>query len=202
MNNPSKMPLVVDESMDTLLQSLEIELRIYDPGMIQFLQPGITLEELERAEAILGQAIHPEMRALYRWHNGLANDKELFFGHGFSPLENAIQMNQEFTRYYQEKGLSFFMAHEKNWLILFPDGAGDGYYYDPKRSYETGGIFYNFRESDYYRYFPSIKNLVKAIIESYQGGVYPQDPKPNLNIEKQIMIEEKIMNKYGVEVVK
>ena len=194
VNNTSRMPLVVNESMDTLLQSLESELEKHRPDIVHSLQPGITLEELKQAEETLGQPIHPEMQALYRWHNGLTTDKELFPGHGFWPLKNAIQTNQELTMQYQEKGVSFLMAHEKNWLILFPDGAGDGYYYDPKRSYETGGIFYNFREVGYYRYFPSVKNLIRAIVECYQNGAYPQDADTNFEIEEQIM------NKYGIEI--
>ena len=129
------------------------------------------------------------MQELYRWHNGLANNKELFPGHGFWSLENAIQTNQEFRK----KGLYFLLPNEKYWLILFPDSAGDGYYYDPQSNYETGGIFYNFREAGYYRFFPSIKNLLKAIIECYQNDVYPQ------NANAKFDIEEQIMNKYGVE---
>jgi hypothetical protein len=79
-------------------------------------------------------------------------------------------------------------------LSLFPDVAGDGYYYDPNKNYATGGIFYNFREAGYYRYFPSIKNLLKAIVECYQNGAYPQDAEPDFDMEDQIM------NKYGVAV--
>ncbi|NJC97694.1 MAG: hypothetical protein C3F07_14085 [Anaerolineales bacterium] len=84
------------------------------------------------------------------------------------------------------------MAHEKNWLILFPDAEGDGYYYDPKTSYDTGGVFYNFRENSYYRYFPSIRNLLKAIIECYQNGVYPQGSIQDFELE------DTIMDKYGI----
>jgi hypothetical protein len=184
----------VNESMDTLLPSLESELEKYDPEIIQSLQPGITVEELERAEARLGQAIHPEMQAFYLWHNGLANDKELFPGHGFWSLEEAIRTNQELAVQYQEKGVSLLMAHEKNWLILFPDSAGDGYYYEPARRYETGGIFYNFREAGYYRLFPSVKNLIRAIVECYQSGAYLPGAEPDFEMEQQIM------NKYGVEI--
>jgi cell wall assembly regulator SMI1 len=191
---PASLPPVVDESMDSLLQSLESELEKHRPDVIQSLLPGITPEELEHAEALLGQAIHPEMQALYRWHNGLANGDELFPGYGFWSLENAIQTNQEFALKYQEKGVSLLMAHEKNWLTLFPDVAGDGYYYDPMRTYENGCIFYIFRESNYYRYFPSVKNLLKAIVDCYQNGVYPQGADPNFEVEEQIM------DKYGVAI--
>ena len=192
--SPSTMPRVVSESMDALLQSLESELARHRPEIIPSLNPGMTAEELEQAERTLGVAIHPEMRALYRWHNGLDDSQELFPGHGFWSLETAIQINQDFWREYEARGMGFLMAHEKNWLSLFPDAAGDGYYYDPRKEYEAGGVFYNFREAGYYRYFPSIKNLLKAIVECYQNGVYPQGAEPDFDME------DRIMNKYGIAV--
>ena len=84
------------------------------------------------------------------------------------------------------------MPQEKDWLILFPDAAGDGYYYNPQVSYEQGGVFYVFREAGYYRYFPSIKNLLKAVVECYLNGAYPQAAEPDYEME------ERIMDKYGV----
>jgi cell wall assembly regulator SMI1 len=192
--SPSTMPPVVSESMDALLLSLESEFARHRPEIIPLLKPGMTAEVLAQAESALGVAIHPEMQALYRWHNGLDDSQELFPGHGFWSLEAAIQTNQDFWKEYEAKGMGFLMAHEKHWLSLFPDVAGDGYYYDPNKNYATGGIFYNFREAGYYRYFPSIKNLLKAIVECYQNGAYPQDAEPDFDMEDQIM------NKYGVAV--
>jgi hypothetical protein len=169
---PTLMPPVVKESMDALLQSLEGELRIHRSGVLPFFQPGSSDEQLRKVEAEMGQSIHLEMQALYRWHNGLANDIELFPGHGFWSLEQALRTNRELNEQYREKGFSLLMAHEEHWLILFPDSAGDGYYYDPVQTYETGVVFYNFREAGYYRHFPSVKNLLKAIVECYQQGAY------------------------------
>ena len=187
------MPPVVSESMDELLQALETELETNVPDTFQGLQPGLNSEELKQAEAMLGQSIHPEMQALYRWHNGLANDKELFPGHGFWSLQDAIETNRELNAQYQESGTGILMQGEESWLVLFPDPAGDGYYYDPVVNYETGGIFYNFREIGYFRYFPSIKNLLKAIVECYRQGAY-QGSEPDFELEEQIM------NQYGLEV--
>ena len=188
------MPPVVPESMDALLQALEIELNKHNPEIVQLLQPGITDEELGQAETLLGQTIHLEMQALYRWHNGLREERELFPGHGFWSLQYAIHMNREVNQQYQEKGLGFLMAREEHWLVLFPDGAGDGYYYDRQRKYDTGGVFYNFREAGYYRYFPSLKNLLKALLECYQKGVYSQDSETDFEME------DKIMNRYSLVV--
>jgi hypothetical protein len=190
--HPTSMPPVVKESMDALLQSLEGELRIHRPDTLPFLQTGISNQQLEQTQASLGMSIHPEMQALYRWHNGLANDMELFPGHGFWPLEQAIRTNRELNEQYRERGFSLLMAPEEHWLILFPDGAGDGYYYDPVQTYGTGGVFYNFREARYYLNFPSVKNLLKAIVECYQQGAYLP------NGETDFEIEDRILNKYGI----
>jgi hypothetical protein len=188
----SSMPAAIDESMEALLKSLEDEVKLHRPDVVSFLQPGISDEQLRQAETSLGRPIHPEMQTLYRWHNGLANDLELFPGHGFWSLEQAIRTNRELNEQYREKGFSMLMAHEEHWLILFPDSSGDGYYYDPEQAYETGGVFYNFREAGYYRYFPSVRNLLKAIVECYQQGAYLP------NGETDFAIEDKILSKYGI----
>jgi hypothetical protein len=182
------MPPVVEESLETILISLENELAKHRPETKQSLRPGISLEELDEAQAILGQSIHPDMQAVYRWHNGLENDEELFFGYMFWDLDSAIQINLEF----QKKGLFILLPHHKDWLILYPDAAGDGYYDTPQGSYDQGGVFYVFRETGYYRYFPSVKNFLMAIVECYQIGPYPQEKEPNYELEEQIM------DKYGV----
>ena len=109
----ANMPPIVGESMESILQSLENELVQHSPETAHSLRPGITLTELEQAQANLGQSIHPEMQSLYRWHNGLMNDEELFPGYGFWDLESAIQTNQDF----QKKGFTLLLPQEKDWLF-------------------------------------------------------------------------------------
>lgn len=188
-----KMPPVVNESLDDILTSLQIELEKYDPEIAKALQPGISPEELEKAEADLGRPLHPEIQALYRWHDGLAHGRELIPGHEFWSLEEAIRTNHELAAAYREHGVSALMAHEAGWLTLFPDPAGDGYYYDPTQSYPDGGVFYNFRESGYYLYFPSIRNLLAAVVECYRTGAYKYGEMLNFELELGIL------RKYGVE---
>jgi hypothetical protein len=131
---------------------------------------------------------------LYLWHNGFTNDTELFPGHTFWSLEEAIQTNKDLAAAYKKSGTSALMADEASWLILFPDGAGDGYYYDPQYDYSAGGVFYNFRETGDYMRFPSIKNLLMAIVECYEAGVYTGDSV--LDFE----VEHRTMQKYGMDV--
>ena len=189
----SEMPAVIEEDMDEIMHEFETEAIKNQPSIEASLRPGINDEKLMEAETALGAPLHPEMRTFYRWHDGLAGGLQLFPGYEFYSLEEAIQTNEELNQAYKEKGMQFFMAHEASWLILFPDPAGDGYYYDYKQDYARGGVFFNFRESAYYLYFPSIKNLLAALTECYRQGAYQGVETLDFDLEL------KIMRKYGQE---
>lgn len=192
------MPPVVDETMPELLEELDAAITEQNPDLFNSLRPGISVKELAQAEMDLGLPIHPDLQALYRWHNGLEDDRELFPGHGFSPLEGAVRLNNEI----RQPPWSFLLASERNWLVLFPDPAGDGYYYDPSRTYSTGGVFYTFREDNYVRFFPSLKNLLKAVVEMYAEGLLPYELQPEgFDISAQIAREEEILERYGFEIL-
>lgn len=193
------MPPAVPESMQDLLAALEKTINSHHPDLIHSLRPGISEDELAQAEARLGYPIHPDLAALYRWHNGLEDDRELFPGHSFFSLQGAVRLNDDI----QEFPYNLLLSSEKNWLVLFPDPAGDGYYYDPSRTYSAGGVFYTFRENNYFRYFPSLKNLLKAVIEMYEEGLLPYELQPDaFDISAQIAREEAILERYGREVVR
>ena len=188
LNRNPLMPAVVNTDLNTLLQNFEAEVLAAQPEVAGLLQPGVTDAELDQAEAALGIPLHPEMRALYRWHNGMKEHSlYLFPGYDFYSLEEALRLRSDSNAYFKEKGMELFMAHEFNWLILFPDPAGDGYYYDYKKDYERGGIFFVFRESGYYIHFPSIKNLLAGLIECYQQGAYQGSETVDFKLEQQIM---------------
>jgi cell wall assembly regulator SMI1 len=177
--------------METILPALEAELNKDNPKIGDVLLPGLTLQELEEAESMLGMQLQPEMRQLYQWHNGAVQGIEIFPGYAFYSLQEAISLNKDLAREYKDRGLWLLMAHEANWLTLFPDNAGDGYYYDPSRDYALGGVFFNFREAGYSILFPSIRNLLQAIVDCYQQGVYRNGE--TLDFTR----EQKILETYG-----
>jgi hypothetical protein len=49
------------------------------------------------------------------------------------------------------------------------DGAGDGYFYDPKRSDSEGAFFRYFAEMSYYLWFPSLRNFLAGVVECYES---------------------------------
>lgn len=190
---PRTVTPMADQPIGATLAALEAELARANPEAAAALRPGISAEGLQRAERELGLALHADLRQLYLWHDGAADDVELFPGHSFVSLEAAVQENQELARQYAERGLSLMMAGERHWLSLFADPAGDGYYYDPSRPYAGGGVFYVFRETGYLIRFPSLGHLLAAVVECYRAGAYPRGGEPDFVLEQQIML------RYGVE---
>ena len=61
-----------------------------------------------------------------------------------------------------------FAGHRRSWLHVLDDGAGDGYFYDPERTDVQGAFFFHFAETGHYIWFPSLRNFLSGVIESYQ----------------------------------
>lgn len=72
----------------------------------------------------------------------------------------------------QRTAHNVFSGHRDSWLTLLPDGAGDGYFFDPQRRASDGAVFYHFLETGHYVFFPSAKNLLTGISECYETGVF------------------------------
>lgn len=180
-------PVQMDKTMDELLRELEAETLRNQPEAAALLHPGISEAALTEVEAGLETPLHPEIRALYQWHDGMDGAADLFPGYEFIPLEEAVRERQVANEEYRLRGLELFMTHEKNWLAVFMDPAGDGYFYDFKTEYSSGGVFFVFREADYRINFPSLRNLLAAIIECYRQGAYAGTQTLDFGLEVKIM---------------
>ena len=70
--------------------------------------------------------------------------------------------------WFNRAATNVFIAHRQNWIPIFVDGAGDGYFYDPGRP----AFFYNMAEVRYYLWFPSLRNFLAGTIECYASGAF------------------------------
>jgi cell wall assembly regulator SMI1 len=179
----SAMPPVVKETMDELLAKLDGVFLAKAPATAAALQPGLTDAQIDALEQQGGFVLTQEMRALYRWHNGMTAAgpgllAEFIPIHRFIPLDEAVRQRAMYQQQVSNLSLSqraahgAFAGHRDDWLGVFEDGAGDGYYYDPARRDRAGHFFYNFAEDASYEYFPSLRNFFAGVIECYETGVY------------------------------
>ena len=184
----SSMPADVEVSMDQVLARLEAALNKGAPGTLAALQPGLSESRLAELEKQGGFRLSPDMRALYRWRNGMTPGSSVDFipGHDFLPLERAIEERQSLAQQVrdgsalQRAAHHLFSGHRDPWLTVLADGGGDGYFIDPQRAASDGAVFYHFSELGHYVFFPSAKNLLAGIAECYETGVFTVGPEGRL----------------------
>lgn len=174
---PQGLPPVVSQSTEQLLARLQSVLEINAPLVASALQPGLSDAQLSALEAQGGFRLSEDLRALYRWHNGLATNSTvgLLAGQRFVPLEEVVReralVGQQVASgsALQRAAISAFAGHRRGWVQVLDDGEGDGYFYDPKRADAEGAFFHHFAEGGYYLWFPSLRNFLSGVIECYES---------------------------------
>jgi len=167
---PRGLPPVVGETTEQLLARLQATLETNAPIVAQSLQPGLSDAQISELETRGGFHLSGDLRALYRWHNGIRTNSTvgLLPGQRFVPLDEVVA---ERALMRQQSGAAFrvFAGHRKSWLHVLDDGAGDGYFYDPERTDAQGAFFFHFAEIGHYVWFPSLRNFLSGVIECYKA---------------------------------
>lgn len=174
------MPAAVTTPMDQLLKELEIEMRAKTPEVLKSFLPGLHDFEIDRLEQIAGVKLPPDIRKLYKWHNGQrsAGIAGPIPGHRFIPLQEAVEEKNNLWRKNHDQNrvrrvfLNSFIKHRKMWLPVFEDISGDGYFYDMARGEARGGVFYCSADTNSYVFFPSIRNLLAGTVKCYKNNIF------------------------------
>jgi len=200
--SPTAMPAIVNASMPTLLARLESVLQERAPGVLSSLQPGLTDQAISALEAQGGLALTDELKALYQWRNGspISARRDFIPVHKFLPLDHAIAQraairSQRGASFVQRVVFGAFAAHRTDWLTVFDDGSGDGYFFDPDRPTAGGSFFYCFAEDSTYLFFPSVRNFLAGIIECFEKGAY--HIKPDGSLDEDFNSSHTIWSKYA-----
>jgi cell wall assembly regulator SMI1 len=183
------LPPVVAQSTEELLARLQPVLEQKAPEVARVLQPGISDEQIQALESKGKFHLSGELKALYRWHDGMSTNGWLNFipGHFFYPLEEvvagrlALEAQVKANTRAQRAAFEIFAGHTKSWVMILDDGAGDGYFYDPERN----SFFYHFAETANYQWYPSLRNFLAGVIECYETGAFY-----STNIVNSVRLEE------------
>jgi cell wall assembly regulator SMI1 len=158
--HPRSMPAVTTKSAKDLLAEYGTFLQTNAPQVYTALQPGLTDSEIDSIESKYQIKLSPDLRALYRWHNGIASTGKLllaFPDHSFIPLEDALAERAS-TRKQASGVEALLVGHRSSWVGVILDAAGDGYFFDPDRTEAEGSFFFNFAEDGSYVFFPALRN--------------------------------------------
>ncbi len=173
---PRNLPPVVSQNVEQLLAKLQAAIETNAPAVSQALQPGLSEAQISALESQGGFRLSANLRAFYRWHDGMTTNTTLGLlpGQRFLPLEQCVaervMIGQQTgaAASAQRAAFAVFAGHRKNWVHVLDDGAGDGYFYDPERTEGNGAFFYHMAEGGYYVWFPSFKNFLSGVIECYE----------------------------------
>jgi cell wall assembly regulator SMI1 len=174
---PRGLPPVVSQTTEQLLARLQAVLETNVPVVASAVQPGLSDAQIAALESQGGFRLSDDLRAFYRWHNGITRTSTigLLAGQRFVPLDEVVQerllVGQQVASGsgVQRAAFSVFAGHRKGWIQILDDGAGDGYFYDPKRTDSEGAFFYHFAEDSHYLWFPSVRNFLAGVIECYES---------------------------------
>ena len=175
-----KMPAVVAESAEALLARYEKMLAAKAPRAFAALRPGLTAAQIDALETKHGFKLTPDLRSLYRWRNGEPPNgpTHIFPDHAFVGLDEAVAARDIVRRQVkaqtpaQRQAYDVFAGHRGAWLDVLPDGAGDGYFFDPGRTEAEGSFFFSFAETGSYTFYPAFRNYLAAVVEGHEKGVF------------------------------
>ena len=197
------MPASVETPTLELLRAIETELREHAPTIAQTLQPGLSDAEINSLEAKGNFKLADDLRSFYRWHNGAStNVFETFPGHHFAMLQtvveehNGIASGLQSVPSMQRATYGLFTGHRATWFMILPDGAGDGFAFDPARRESEGAFFNHFSETAEYFYFPSFRNYLAATLECFKEGAY-RSTKDGIGFDEDPDKVTAIWKKYG-----
>lgn len=196
------LPPVVAQSTEELLSRLQPLLEQKAPEVARVLQPGISDEQIQALESKGRFRLSGELKALYRWHNGMSTNGWLNFipGHFFHPLEEVVagrlglEAQVKANTRAQRAAFEIFAGHTKTWVMILDDGAGDGYFFDPERN----SFFYHFAETASYQWYPSLRNFLAGVIECYEtDAFYSTNVTNSVRLEEDYERSAKVLNRFG-----
>ena len=128
---------------------------------------------------------------------------EFIPAHRFMPLQevvlqrSALRKEIEGISLVQRAAYSVFVGHRKSWVEILPDGAGDGYFYDPNRKDDEGAFFFHFAEEGRYLWFPSFRNFLAGVIEAHETGVYGRGT--NSTLVEDYNRTQQLWSRFGID---
>ena len=166
------------------LRRIEANLaRLGRRSTLELLRPGMTPPNIHRAVAELALRAHPDLVALYEWHDGTdtssgapLDDLHLFPGFYFLSLEDA---SADYAAFKSDA------RWDEAWLPVFANGGGDfyGVVCDPDRTDWGQVLHFRIDESRHPVEFHSLATMLTTIAAAYDDGIFYVDERGYLEMD-------------------
>ena len=133
-------------------------------SIIESLQPGLSIEEIEEKVKDLPFRLTQEVYELYQWRNGMIDDGSCFFsGYRFLPLEEGLEYSKNVGEYIDSL-LPF------GWLPLFEFNGGYFAIICSEEQTDKSLVLDTFEDIDIIQ--SNLTNMILYIAECYETGAY------------------------------
>jgi cell wall assembly regulator SMI1 len=204
------MPRAVDMPMPEILRRLTSILQVKAPRVLTGLQPGLSVQEIEKLERQYSVHLPSDIKAIYEWHDGArygATDP----GDNFIPLHRFVPLEEMLKReaaranrpaaWFRDAVARTVFGYRDRWFCLLDDGGGNGCFFDLTRQPSQGAIFCTFTEDNELTYFPSLKNLMAGVATCYaQGAYHVKIARSRLEFEEDVEQSVRIWKEFGVSI--
>ncbi|CUI09512.1 SMI1/KNR4 family protein [Massilia antarctica] len=176
--------------MNELLDRLQGCIETRFPHMAASLKPGASDADIDAFEDAIGAALPSSVRALYRWHNGQADDADhnvigLFFGLPLLTLDDALkhwtvetagELGDDAASYTcLPPGTIRRCSASKAWIPLADDAGGAflGIDLDPDPAGKVGQVIsFGGREFMRVQAGASLEQFLERLLGLYENGEY------------------------------
>ena len=171
--------------MKTIWERIENWLTVHAPQILEGLNPGVTEEEIDRAEEFFGVKFPEDLKQFYRIHNGQTEDSYCLFPHlEFLSAQNMVEISQKWREGSDENFIcdSEDVSEEiqnlwwhPHWIpfTMESNGACECVDLAPTPAGNAGQvIFVEWRESTRGLISPSFKAHLEAFADALERGEY------------------------------
>jgi cell wall assembly regulator SMI1 len=166
-------------ALDRILDHL---VRLKHP-VVKMLQPPLTAAEVAAVEATLPFQLTEEVRAIYRWRNGITVSQTDILAHQwFFPGYYFPSLQEARLRFEGRKNAPQW---HRGWYPLFDSGAGDFYIVPCKKKAQesTPVIGFLHGEPEQPVEYLSVVSMVETLAECYEKGAFFLNDQDRLDVD-------------------
>ena len=169
------------EMITQLLNEIEKCLQQLDHSCLDYLNPGISSQQIQELFKEIPLQPTQDLRTLYTWRNGSKDSEGITLGElAFFPGFYLMSLEESIQTYLELKETDDW---EKSWFPIFASGGGDFYAMnlDPESQGQIHGV-YVYEEEPQVEYL-SLKSMLATLKTCYEQGIIFRNEQGYLNMD-------------------
>ncbi|NEQ52390.1 MAG: SMI1/KNR4 family protein [Leptolyngbya sp. SIO3F4] len=170
--------------MESLISSLE---KIFDiwqqdrEDLIELLQPGLKVQEIQERLANLPFKLSQEFHHLYQWRNGIQASTVYDFafdfipGYLFLPLADALKKYESIEEFKNSYTFLQDSNYHRPWFPVFSSDLGSFIVFGDENIHTSSPVFFlDWSSGDviFECKYPNLTSMISVVAQCYESGAY------------------------------